>query len=165
MTKPNLTVERLRELLDYDPVTGILMWRCRRGPKANVGVAAGIFSAGGVRVGIDQRDYLAHRLSWLHFYGAWPERFIDHIDGNPRNNAIANLRDVTRSVNEQNRHGANRNSSTGLLGIWPDKINDGFVASIMTNRKKVVIGRYTTAEEAHAAYIETKRIVHEGCMI
>lgn len=86
-----LTVERLRELLDYDPETGVFRWKEPR-RKCRVGEVAGSLRKDGyVKIQVDGRFYQAHRLAWLCVYGVWPSA-IDHIDGNRANNAIANLR-------------------------------------------------------------------------
>ena len=98
-----LTVERLRELLHYDSDTGVFTWRVYRSPGAKKGDVAGCVNEGGyIATQVDRKHYLSHRLAWLYVYGAWPIDEIDHKDGNPANNHIANLRDVTRLTNSQN---------------------------------------------------------------
>ena len=164
-----LTAERLREVLSYDPETGVLRWRmARRG--VGVGMVAGNKKPDGyIRIGVDYRMYKAHRLAWLHFYGRWPVSEIDHINGVRDDNRMANLRDVSRQVNGQNQRKARHMAvpspfNTGLLGTHFDLKRQLFVAQINDpgTGKKKHLGAYTTAAEAHAAYLKEKRKIHEG---
>jgi hypothetical protein len=159
-----LTAERVRELLDYDTKTGVFTRRISHGA-AKHGRRTGCLRKprNEVVISVDNRSYLAHRLAWLWVHGEWPRNHIDHIDGNPANNAIANLRDVDRSVNLQNRKRATRNNVAGVLGV---RIRNGrFMAEISINGKSKSLGRFETKEEAHAAYIAAKRSLHPGCTI
>ena len=88
---------------------------------------------------------------------------VDHIDGNRANNAIANLRDVTRSVNHQNLRRARSDSAHGFLGVSP--FFGKWKARITVNRVFQHLGVFDTPEEAHAAYLEAKRRLHVGCTI
>lgn len=163
MSKAKLTADRLRELLDYDPQTGLFTWRRTRA-KARKGAVAGTpCSYGYVKIGIDNEDYRAHRLAWLYCHGEWPSDQIDHIDGDIKNNAINNLRDVSTSVNQQNLRRAKAHSTHGYMGT--SKRGEKWAARITTNGVFRHLGVFATAEEAHAAYIEAKRLVHPGCTI
>ncbi len=89
---------------------------------------------------------------------------VDHKDGNPLNNRWANLRLADESLNGQNQRRAHRDSKTGLLGVFPKR--DKFAAQITTpDGRRHTLGSFKTAEAAHAAYIEAKRKLHEGCTI
>lgn len=156
---PPPTAERVRELLDYDPETGVFVWRVDRGPNKAGDVAGTLRSDGRRNIGIDGRYNRANRLAWIHFYGKQPENVIDHIDGNPENNAIANLRDVTVSVNGQNQKRANAGNKWPLgtslhYGKWE--------AKICLDGRRIYLGRYPSPELAHAAYVSAKRQLHEG---
>lgn len=101
MAKADLTPERLRELLEYDPETGKFTWLRNRAFKALGGTHAGYLNSNGyLRITVDDVSYAAHRLAWLYVHGRWPDKTIDHINRNKQDNRIANLRDVTHS--EQN---------------------------------------------------------------
>lgn len=159
-----LTQERLKELLDYDPDTGIFVWKTRPSQNVKAGDIAGCkHSFGYVIICIRGTLYLAHRLAWLYVYGKWPENKIDHIDHDPGNTRIANLRDVTHSINMQNTYQASKNNLNHLLGVSPNR--KGFKARIYHDGKSKCLGTYQTALEAHLAYIDAKRAIHLGCTI
>ena len=163
-----LTVERLREVLSYDPETGVLTWRVATGRRARVGAQAGNADKQGRRtVRIDGVLYQANRLVWLHVTGFWPVGVVDHKDLNAANDAWANLRDVTRLVNQQNRKVAQANNqSAGLLGVTFDKRRGRFMAQIKSpTRASKFIGYFDTPELAHSAYVAEKRKFHEGCTL
>lgn len=155
-----LTVERLREVLAYCPDTGSFTWLVKTNRNVVVGSFAGTKSHGYYQIGIDGRIHRSHRLAWLYVHGKWPEHHIDHINGNPADNRIANLRDVPRSTNQQNQRIAHRRSSTGLLGA--SSHGKHFTARIQAGGEQIRLGRFSTAEEAHAAYIKAKRELHKG---
>lgn len=89
---------------------------------------------------------------------------VDHIDGVGTNNAWSNLRDVATYANVQNIKRASKNSSTGVLGIGNTK-SGKYQARIMALGKRVSLGTYATKEDAHAAYVQAKRQMHDGCTI
>lgn len=102
MTTLKITAARVRELLNYDPDTGLFTWRVANGGQSSPGKPAGCVSARYPCVALDSKLYLLHRIAWLHTYGEWPQHQIDHINQNKRDNRLCNLRDVTASVNQQN---------------------------------------------------------------
>lgn len=168
MAKADLTAERLRELLHYDPETGIFRWREKSGLKVRVGDVAG-FNAGKYRqIGIDGQQFYVHRLVWLYAYGEWPKHVIDHINGDRNDNRLFNLRDVPTFLNAQNQKPGRRKSASGLMGVKINRTATGtpsWIASLCVNGKSVHIGCYPTPEEAHQAYLAAKRKLHEGCTI
>ena len=93
-----LTAERLRELLNYDPLTGVFSWRVNGRGRSGVGTVAG--GSNHKRIAIDKKEYFVHRLAWLYVHGCWPTEDIDHINGDPSDNRIANLREAN-SVSER----------------------------------------------------------------
>ena len=159
-----LSAEKLRELFSYDPATGAFTRLVRSAHCVKVGDIAGCkTSTGYSQISISCRSYFAHRLAWLHVHGRWPECFIDHIDGNRYNNAIANLREASRSVNQQNLKEAMTRNASGLLGV--SRHGKKWAAKITIDGKCRYLGCYKTAELAHAAYLDAKRLLHVGCTI
>lgn len=150
-------IERANQLLDYDETTGVLRWRVTRGRQAKAGDIAGTIIQGRRYVKICGRSYLAHRLIFAIKTGRLPSGEIDHIDGNPDNNAWCNLRECTHSQNGQNRKVSKANKS-GLIGV--SKHGNGWQATICVNKVYRHLGRFKTPEEAHAAYVAAKRELH-----
>jgi hypothetical protein len=154
-----LTSERLRDLLDYDPLTGIFCWRVPSKKGMSAGSVAGWRCNNYLRIQIDKRSYFSHRLAWLYIHGRWPEIHIDHINGIPTDNRIKNLREATNSENRRNT-GAQINNASGFKGVsWKAK-NRRWVAQIKLHGKKMHIGLFDTPEAAHAAYCEAADRLH-----
>ncbi|MEJ7685645.1 MAG: HNH endonuclease [Variovorax sp.] len=150
-----LTASRLRELLDYDPVTGVFRHR-----RQYVGQVAGSMSTRGyLRIYVDQKDYYAHRLAWLFMTGEWPVGQIDHVDGEKRKNSFANLREATPAQNQQNIWRPSIRNATGYRGVSLHE-SGSFVAQISTNGRRRYLGIFATVEAASEAYMEAKRQEH-----
>ena len=164
MARPNstLTQERLRELLHYDPETGIFTWRVNRGCVKAGAVAGSYMTNGYLHFGIDGRTYMNHRLAWLYVHGEMPPDMIDHVNHIKDDNRIANLRLADMSLNKQNQKRALSNNKSGFLGVHYAK---GWRAAIRIDGKQVHLGRFKTPEEAHQAYLAAKRRFHAGCTI
>jgi hypothetical protein len=153
-----MTRERLKELLSYDPNTGVFRWRvdrkCGNHHKricVKAGDQAGYYSAkdGYLRVHIDGRRILGQRLAWLYVHGCFPKEDIDHTNGIPSDNRLSNLRESNRSQNLAN--GKCRRS--GLKGACFDKSKGKWIAQITKNSKNHYLGRFATEQEAHNAYM------------
>lgn len=148
-----ITVERLRECLDYSPETGAFKWRVDRGTNKLKGKPAGVSSNGcGYRaIFIDGRSYLAHRLAWFYCTGAWPKGPLDHINGNRADNRLSNLRCATSAGNRANS-AVNKNCKTGIKGV---QFRHGRWRSKITHSGKTRhLGVFDTPAEASAAYIK-----------
>ena len=158
-----LTQERLKELLHYDPETGVFIWRVRRGMALAGSVAGNRRKNGRIAIYVDDVEHKAARLAWLYVHGVHPEKFIDHINGDPGDDRLSNLREVTNSENMQNQRRARTNSSSGLLGV----VNNGgkWQATIRLDGVRKYLGTFKTPEEAHQAYLEAKRTIHCACTI
>ena len=122
----------LLKLLNYDQLTGIFTRR-------NGAVAGGIDDRGYVRLRIGNRTKRrAHQLAWFYVTGVWSEE-VDHRDGDKLNNKFANLRDVTRSQNQQNLGGAKRTNKLGMIGVNYHKASGLYRAQIQVDKKKVAL--------------------------
>lgn len=157
-----LSWDRLCEVLDYDPLTGIFKWR-KATKKVKVGDIAGCESGGYIRITIDGLGHGAHQLAWFYHYGEQPKLQIDHRNGVGIDNWISNLRDVSNRVNNENQRMAHSRSKTGLLGASP--LGHRFMGSIQVKGARHYLGLFDSAEEAHEAYLTAKRLLHEGCTI
>lgn len=161
-TAKAITVERVRELLHFEPTTGVFTWRVSSNGVVG-GRVAGNTSHGYVRITVAGCACLGHRLALFYVHGIWPNGEIDHINGEKSDNRIENLRDVTCAANVQNKRRANANNvSFGMLGVTFDKKKGRIVAQIGHRGKHIFLGRFDSPEVAHAAYISAKRQLHEG---
>ena len=164
------SISEARKYITYDPITGVLRWRARSPEmfyKSNRDAdgAAKAFNAkwaGKPALNrVTEKGYFAgkvcgvcvraHRVAWALHYGEWPEMDLDHIDGNPQNNAIANLREVTRSENSRNMK-VYRTNSSGVHGVGMHSCGK-WRARIAPRRgaRSIHLGLFNTKEEAIAA--------------
>jgi hypothetical protein len=160
MSEIDLNAQRLRELVSYNPDTGEFHCLIRRGSKAEVGMKCGALSAGYIRISIGAKLYAAHRLAWLYMTGEWPTGCIDHRDTDKSNNRWSNLRDRDHSGNMQNQRVAHKNNQTGFLGVFKSRTR--FRAGLSVDGRNLSFGTYDTPELAYAAYLEAKRLHHQG---
>lgn len=144
-----LTAERLREVVTYDPATGVLRWRIARG-RAKVGAVAGSPEKKGyLRISIDGRRFKAHRLAWLYVKAEWPTDQIDHENGHHADNRFDNLREANNPLNCANA-AVPKNNTVGFKGVA--KSGRRFTAGIKKNYRRIHLGSFDTAQEAAAAY-------------
>lgn len=142
-----LTQERLKEVLAYDPATGAFKWLKRRGCSA-AGKEAGCVALNGYSViRIDGVLYAAHRLAWFYANGTWPDGHVDHINRDKLDNRMPNLRVCNDLENGQNANLSKANKS-GVTGVWFNSKIGKWHAQIMVNRKNLYLGRYQNKEEA-----------------
>lgn len=153
-----LTHARVREVLDYDEETGVLIWKKQLAHRAKAGTVAGSKLGNGYReIRVDNVKYLAHRLIWFWMTGKWPNGQVDHIDLNRSNNSWANLRIATHGQNVYNS-GLRRNNTSGHKGVIRRKY--AWHARIMANRKLHLLGDFKTKEEAIKAYQDAAKRLH-----
>ena len=155
-----LSYENLIKILTYNPDTGDFHWKIKPSPRFPAGMKAGSNTNGYIRIHYNGRMYGAHRLAWLYVYKQHPTYQIDHINGNPSDNRISNLREATALENAQNIRKPQKNNSHGTLGITYDPQKQLWRARIGLNGKRIYIGKYKSKEDAYNAYIQTKRSLH-----
>lgn len=148
-----LTYERAHELLSYDPETGHLCWKKIRRGATPPGVPISCPSHGYISLRVDYKQYLAHRVIWLMVHGSWPPAHIDHIDGNPANNRLANLREATPLQNILNSTRRKDNTS-GYKGVFLERRTNKWVSRVKVGSRRVHLGSFSSPEEAHLAYCE-----------
>lgn len=151
----NLTAKRLRKVLDYNPETGKFVRRIARSNQ-RAGTETGcINTLGYVVIMVDYKLYLAHRLAWLYVYGKWPKG-VDHINRNPGDNRLCNLRQCDQAQNVRNSRRSRHNTS-GLKGAIYRENRGHWYATTMVRGKKLYLGSFPTAKAAHAAYMKATR--------
>lgn len=157
-----LTAERLRELFRYDPATGSFTRLVAIGPHGchRAGRVCGSLTVTGyLEICIDRRRFLSHRLAWFYIHGRWPSHEIDHINGVRNDNRLANLREATHAQNLANI-GIPKHNTSGLKGVCFDKSRGKWVAGINRKGTRINLGRFDTAEQAHAAYLAAAKVLH-----
>ncbi len=168
--------KRALELLSYDPKAGIITWRMEslggfkksRIVHSSGDIAGCIRHDGRCVIRVDDRLYMRSRLAWLLQYGEWPCGEVDHINGIVSDDRVENLRVMNRRGNQENiRRAMASKTSSKYLGVYKNKPNRSMPwrASICTNGKQIYLGVFMTEEEAYAAYITAKRVLHAGCTI
>ncbi len=151
----------VKSLLDYDPATGIFVWKNRpsvsRGNRIinsrNAGKIAGSPDAKGyIRICINNVTYAAHCIAWLYVHAEWPWCEIDHRDGVTSDNRIQNLRKATFSQNKTNQKRRSDNRS-GLKGVkWHIQAKKWW-ARIQSNGERMSLGMFDCPAAAHLAYV------------
>jgi hypothetical protein len=149
----NLTVQRVRDVLDYEAGSGVFRWKKQLAARGKVGTVAGnVADATGRRtIRIDGELYLEHRLVWLYVHGRWPVDQIDHVDGNAGNNRLNNLREATNQQNNFNK-GLPKNNTSGIKGVSWDTARQKWTARIRIHGKVKCLGRYASKDAAAYAY-------------
>lgn len=149
-----ITQSYLQKIISYNPETGIFTWLQLTG-KARPGREAGYLASMSSRkenkyrlIGIDGKNYLAHRLAFLYMTGSFPKDVVDHINHNCSDNRWANLRSVSRTENNRNNRKHHDNKS-GICGVWLDR--KVWVAKIGLNGKQKCIGRFDSLFDAVCA--------------
>ena len=163
MAESIITQDYLHKIFDYKD--GNLLWKNKtvdsvgRSKNHLNGKKAGTLEKHGyLRVRIDNKNYLIHRLIFLYNYGFLPIQ-VDHIDGNTLNNHIENLRQSTNSENSQNSK-LSINNKSGVKGVCWHKTYKKWVANIQTPNKRYTIGYFDKIEKAKIAIIEARNKLH-----
>ena len=148
------------EWLSYDKDTGIFTWKKRSSSRAGKGSVAGHIKSGRLVITLKQCVVKASRLAWLFIHKEWPRNEIDHINRDPLDNRIANLRVVNRSENCMNRGATKRKLYNGLpmppgLTIRPER----YVACVYTAKQRHFLGAFDSSNDAFDCLItEGKKI-------
>ncbi len=152
-----ITQKRLKEVLDYDPETGIFTWKIKISDCINLGSIAGTkHNTGYIIIGIDNKNYLAHRLAWFYIYGKWPKKDIDHKDQIKHHNWKSNLRDKSHSFNLRNC-GNHKHNKSGVKGVSYVKQSSNWRADININKKNTYLGSFDDFDGAVLARYKAER--------
>lgn len=168
MHKPLPDASLLRELLVYNPTTGEFVWRertpahfaptarrtpewlCRWWNTRFANTQAGSYDPHKyLLIRVNGTDYRAHRIAWMLTHGEAP-LFIDHINGDPTDNRLCNLRSVSREDNAKNAKRRTDNQS-GVTGVSYFRPKNTWRARINYKGATITLGYYRSKEEAIAA--------------
>ena len=156
MTIESITQDYVKQLFEYRD--GVLYWKVSVG-RAKVGKKAGNLSGNGYfALGLNKKYYLIHRIVFLMHHGNLP-KFIDHVDGNPLNNKIENLRSATFSQNQQNKKLSEKNTS-GVKGVSWHKSTNKWEVQFSVNKKHKYFGLYDDLELAELVAQEARNKYH-----
>jgi hypothetical protein len=147
--------ESVRDLFDYSE--GNLFWKQSNG-RAKCGSRAGTFLAGYIAVRIARVGYKAHRLIWAWHHGCWPD-IIDHINGNPCDNRIENLRSATHRQNSANAKRSCANTS-GVKSVSWNKKDCLWRVSIRCEGELKYFGGFKDLELAELVSAEARQKHH-----
>lgn len=150
----DLSQNKLKDLLEYNPETGLFTWLKDRNWKARRGDPAGsVNNYGYIQIGILGWNYLAHRLAILYMTGELPSIDVDHINRVKADNRFCNLRVVNRSVNISNA-GPKKSNKLGARGVF--RHQGKYRSRIHVYGKVIDLGMFETIAEASAAYNEAR---------
>jgi hypothetical protein len=154
MTKRALSAERLRELVKYDPETGIFTRRIATSNRIKVGDLVGSpMAIGYFEASIGGRRDTLHRFAWLYMTGEWPDGDIDHRDLDESNTRWGNLRCGSHAQNIANQK-TRIDTVTGVKGVCLDRRTGRFAAYVTINQRKIHLGMFESKEDAGNAYRE-----------
>ena len=154
-----LTRDYLKEILSYDKETGYFYWKKNRARNIVAGEIAGYVSESRkgkkyIKICMGGTCYYAHRLAYLYINGKFPEKHIDHIDGDGTNNSWTNLRDADRSANSKNMK-LFKNNSSGFCGVT--MLDGKWAAQIKTAGKYIYLGSFDKKSDAINARKEANK--------
>ena len=158
-----LSIDRLNELLDYDPVTGKLVWKRRARSEFSSDRICNSWNAkhagkealttpsdhGYLTGRVNGRPLRAHRVIWAMVHGYWPDE-VDHENGIKCDNRISNLRDVDSLTNSQNCSKRTDNTS-GVTGVSFNKADRKWRAYISVRGKVRSLGFFDEIDDAVSA--------------
>lgn len=166
---PIVTMEELKGVLHYDPATGIFIRLVDTphiasrigivGSRAGDRAGSPIYRRGGMKlhrtINLLRRKYTEHRLAWFYMTSCWPEKQIDHINGDPFDNRWCNLREATTAENQKNR-GKPRTNTSGFKGVIWHKGAKKWLAQIVCDGKSHYLGLFTDINEAVRVHREAE---------
>lgn len=151
-------ISAVRNKLHYSQETGIFKWKVQAGNRVKIGDATGCLEKNGyLRIRLNSKNYLAHRLAWIYVHGFIPSSEIDHINGIRSDNRISNLRIATHHENAQNQKPRRSLDKTGT--IWCES-HGKWMAQIGHKGKRIKLGYFDLQQHASNAYIDAKAKLH-----
>lgn len=161
MRKSDLTAEHLKEILHYNPTTGIWTWLKTAANKRRFvgGDAGSVDSKGYPIIKINSSLYKSHRFAWLYMTGGWPMGDLDHRDRDPSNCRWENLRQASRVQNNINNE--KNLGRSGLKGAAWSENDQKWKSSIRVNGNRIHLGYFDDAQQAHEVYRQAS-LTHHG---
>ena len=158
-----ISIDRLKEVLSYCPDTGAITWKSKMNRRIVVGTLAGSKDKKGyLHLEVSGVRLLGHRVAFAISYGIWPE-IVDHINRDPSDNRLSNLRASDKSLNAQNQC-LNKTRGKHGRGVSFDKKSQRYLSSIHVHGKTYRLGSFQTADDAHGAYAIAKAEYHKGAI-
>jgi len=154
------SIEYLRQVLDYNPETGIFVWKEYRNHNAKAGDVAGHIQKNRygycrIIICLDYVQYKAHRIVWALMTGKNPPHIIDHIDGNPLNNRWNNLREATAYQNRVNEK-IRKNNVSKVKNVSFHKASNKYRVTVDGKH----YGLFTTIDEANLYACQLRNKIH-----
>ena len=154
-----ITKELAHKFFEYKD--GILYWKAMPYKRNDlIGTEAGTLDVGRRQITINKKHYKTHRLVYLMFHGYMPKE-VDHIDNNPLNNSIENLREATRSEQLCNTR-IKANNTSGFKGVSWDKSRNKWIVTVTKDKKTVYTSRFKDLELAQLVAIEARDKYHNS---
>lgn len=154
ISKLELTQEKVKEYLEYNPANGFLTWIKRPSKKVHKNSRAGFLRKSGYRgITLFGTSYIEHHIIWFYVHGYWADE-IDHINHVKDDNSLSNLRAVTHAENSRNMKKL-KNTITGEQGIYYDRKKDRYTATIRQQGK--VVFSLSCGSEDVDQLIETRK--------
>ena len=152
-----LSHEKLLELLEYSPSTGLFTWRVSRSGNKGVGSIAGTLQKDGcLTIGLDRKIYKAHRLAWFYMTGSWPKKLVDHRNTIRTDNSWNNLREANHAQNMYNSPSKNKFGATGIRAV-----GSKFQVYLTENGYIKYFGTCHTQQEAITLSLQEQRRIHK----
>lgn len=161
MTKIIRPLAGLERVLRYEPDTGKFFWLVARPRKTRAGDPAGHLNKKGyIEIRYNHITYQAHRIAWYFHTGKDPLTLqIDHINGDPADNRITNLRPATSAQNAKNIR-KKKNTTSTYKGVSWHKKSGKWQAQIRVDGRSIYLGYYDNELEAHLAYCAAAARLH-----
>jgi len=148
--KGEITKAMLEQAYTYDLKTGAFTRNFSEGGEKAGAQAGYVNTQGYISLGYRKKHLLAHRVAYLFTVGKWPEKQIDHIDGDRKNNKWVNLREATGSQNGFNAK-RRKDNNTGVKCVRKIESSGKYRVLIRADKKAKHIGCYNTLDEAESA--------------
>ena len=152
-----IDLNRLKQVLDYNPLIGVFTWKTRTSNRTKIGGVAGYTRDGYVQIRVDGRLHYGHRLAFLFMSGRLPLNHVDHINGTRSDNRWENLREASPLENRRNA-ARNKNNTSGVTGVVWDATKQKWMARITVDHKDIFLGYFDDIPQAAAC---RKRAEHQ----